>query len=406
MTFRLSSPRDVIQKCLFAALLISAAPPLLPTTAAEISKPAATGNDHTSIRNELQRAIDRGFEYFLAAQNTNGWWQTADHPAVTALVLTAFNGDPMDRYRGVKTPDALKKGYAFVAGKAKADGSICVTNLPSYNTSVSMMALLTANNPRYDDTLRNARKFLVGIQRDFGALGQLDTPYDGGFGYGLPSDKNSDMSNTILALEALHYSKRLVTDNPGAAGKDLNWAAAIHFLESCQNLPGVNKQDWASDDPKQKGGFIYNTGRSNAGSETNAATGRVTWRSYGSISYAGMLAYIYADVRPDDPRVKAVSEWLDQNYTLEENPGMKDAGLYYYYHTLSKTLSLAGRLDPKTVGPRQANWREDLALKMMQLQQKDGSWANTNARWWEKEQPLATAYALLTLENIWRSLER
>jgi squalene-hopene/tetraprenyl-beta-curcumene cyclase len=405
MTFRLSWPRDVTKKCLLAALLLSANINLVPITAAEISKPVATANDHTSIRNELQRSIDRGFEYLLSSQNTNDWWQTADHPAVTALILTAFNGDPMDRYRGAKTPDALKKGYAFVLSKAQPDGSISVTNLPTYNTSVSMMALLTANNPRYDDTIRNARKFLVGVQRDFGEPGQLDTPYDGGFGYGLPSDRNSDMSNTILALEALHYSKRLVTDRPGAEGKDLNWAAAIHFLESCQNLPGVNKQDWASDDPKQKGGFIYNTGRSNAGSETNAATGRVTWRSYGSISYAGMLAYIYADLSPGDPRVKAVAEWLDQNYTLEENPGMKDAGLYYYYHTLAKTLSLAGRLDPKTVGPRQANWREDLALKMMQLQQKDGSWSNTNARWWEKEQPLATAYSLLTLENIWRALE-
>jgi len=361
-------------------------------------------DNQQSLRNEIQHAIDRGFAFLLANQNSNGWWQTADHPAVTALVLTAFNGDPMDRYRGAKTPDALKKGYAFVTSKVKADGSICVTNLPTYNTSISMMALLSANDTRFEPTIRNARRFLVGVQRDFGEPGKLDSPYDGGFGYGLPDDKNADMSNSIWALEALYYSKRLVEDRPQAEGKDLNWAAAIHFLESCQNLPGYNKQGWASDDPKEKGGFIYNTGRSNAGSETNAVTGRVTWHSYGSISYAGMMSYLYADLRPDDPRVKAVAAWLNKNYTLEENPGMGGAGLFFYYHTMAKALALAGSRDPKLIGPKEANWREELGLKLIQLQQKDGSWANTNARWWEKESALVTAYAILSLETVWRSL--
>lgn len=384
-------------KCFALLALVCSAG--LSTFAAATVSPA----DHQSLQNEIQHSIDRGLEYLKASQNTNGWWQNAEHPAVTALVITAFNGDPMDRYRGAKTPDFLKKGYAFLTANIKPDGSICVTNLPTYNTAISIMAFLSANDGKYDHTVRNARNFLVGIQNDFGEKGKIDTAFDGGFGYGLPTDKVSDMSNTMLALEAMHYSKRLVADRPEA--KDLNWAAAIHFLESCQNLPSHNKQGWASEDPKQKGGFIYHTGRSNAGSETNATTGRVTWRSYGSISYAGMLSYIYADLRPDDPRVKSVAEWLDQNYTLDENPGMGAAGLYFYYHTMSKALALVGQLDSKLLGSREINWREDLAMKLMQLQQKDGSWANSNARWWEKEQTLTTAYSILTLENAWRALD-
>ena len=53
-----------------------------------------------------------------------------------------------------------------------------------------------------------------------------------------------------------------------------------------------------------------------------------------------------------------------------------------------------------------ANWRQDLALKLIQLQQTDGSWVNDNARWWEKEPVLVTSYALLSLEMLWHGLEQ
>jgi squalene-hopene/tetraprenyl-beta-curcumene cyclase len=359
--------------------------------------------DNQSLRNEIQHAIDRGLAWLTANQNSNGWWQTSDHPAVTGLALIAFNGDPMDRYHG-KEPAHLKRAYDFVLNQAKPDGSICVTNLPTYNTAICMMALLAANDSQYDPILRKARAFLAGVQHDFGERGKLDTPFDGGFGYGLPSDKVSDMSNTLLALEAMYYSKRLATDQSLAGAKDLNWEAAIHFLQSCQNLPSHNQEAWVSSDPKDRGGFIYHPGRSNAGSDTNAATGRITLRSYGSISYAGLLSYVYADLRQDDPRVKAVIEWLKTNYTLEENPGMGKAGLFYYFHTMTKALSISGTgdLDPANIG--HGNWRQDLALKLIQLQQRDGSWANENARWWEKEPALATSYALLSLEMLWRGV--
>jgi squalene-hopene/tetraprenyl-beta-curcumene cyclase len=243
------------------------------------------------------------------------------------------------------------------------------------------------------------------VQRDYGEKGKLDTPYDGGFGYGLPSDKVSDMSNTLLALEAMFYSKRVQADRPDLERADLNWQAAIHFLQSCQNLPSHNTNSWASDDPVNKGGFIYHSGRSNAGTETNRTTGRVTWRSYGSISYAGMLSYIYAELEKDDPRVSAVVDWLKRNYTLEENPGMKDAGLFYYYHTMAKALRAYGEIPLALPGGAEIDWPRDLALKLIQLQQTDGSWVNSNARWGEKEPALVTSYAVLSLELLWHALD-
>lgn len=50
--------------------------------------------------------------------------------------------------------------------------------------------------------------------------------------------------------------------------------------------------------------------------------------SYGSISYAGMLSFIYAGLDKDDPRVKAVLQWITENYTLNENPGLEALGMY------------------------------------------------------------------------------
>ena len=152
----------------------------------------------------------------------------------------------------------------------------------------------------------------------------------------------SDMNNTFTALEALYYSKYLERDQPQPGAKDLNWTAAIHFIQSCQNLPAYNKEPWASDDPQDKGGFIYQPGNTKAATITNA-DGRVALRSYGSISYAGLLSYIYADLKPDDPRVAAVYDWLRRNFTVDENPGMGQQGLFYYLHLMTKALAIHER---------------------------------------------------------------
>src|SRR6185369_601865 len=97
-----------------------------------------------------------------------------------------------------------------------------------------------------------------------------------------------------------------------------------------------------------------------AGSQTNA-NGRVALRSYGSISYAGLLSYIYCDLKPDDARVRAVFDWLRKNYTLEENPRMGPQGLFFYFHTMSKALSLYGVDDLELADGKKVNWRHDLA---------------------------------------------
>jgi hypothetical protein len=52
-----------------------------------------------SLRNEIQHAIDRGLAWLQENQNSNGWWSTPDHPAITGLALTAFAGERRFIYR-------------------------------------------------------------------------------------------------------------------------------------------------------------------------------------------------------------------------------------------------------------------------------------------------------------------
>jgi squalene-hopene/tetraprenyl-beta-curcumene cyclase len=336
-------------------------------------------------------------------QNSNGWWSTSEHPAVTSLALMSFKGDPSGRY-SKSEPEWMGKGYGFVLGCARPDGGIHRTNLVTYNTSICMMALLAANKPEYEPVLLKARQYLVGLQGDFGEKGKIDSPFDGGIGYG-SHYQHSDMANTVQALEALHYTKYLARDRGLTQDKDLNWAAAIHFLQSCQQIRSYNSADWVSEDSANKGGFVYYPGSSEAGNTTNSETGRVSIRSYGSISYAGLLSYMYADLRPDDPRVLAVFDWLRKNYTVDENPALGPQGLYYYYHTMAKALTVYNVNDLPLSDGKKVAWRRELSQKLLNLEQKDGSWVNEKSgRWWEKDPVLVTAYAVLTLETIHRGL--
>jgi squalene-hopene/tetraprenyl-beta-curcumene cyclase len=352
-----------------------------------------------SFRNEVQRAFEKGNDFLRAAQNSNGWWSTPDHPSVTALALSAMMGEPGTR---LKNSPEIKKGYAFILSCVKPDGGIYVTNLANYNTSISMMTLLAARDAKYDDVLRKARSFVAGMQADLGERGKMDTPWDGGIGYSHDAGR-SDMNNTLAALEALYYSKHLMADKNADDAKDLDWAAAIQFLQNCQNLPSVNKQDWVSTALKDRGGFVYDPDSSKAGSATNAS-GQVALRSYGSISYAGLLSYIYADVKQSDPRLQAVMDWLRANYSLEENPGMGPQGYFYYLHLMTKALAAAHVDELETNGGKRVDWRHEVAMRLINLQKADGSWQNDNGRWWEKDPNLVTAYAVMSLEIIYRGM--
>ena len=105
----------------------------------------------------------------------------------------------------------------------------------------------------------------------------------------------------------------------------------------------------------------------------------------------------YAGLEKDDQRVVAATDWIRKNYTLTENPGVGQQGLFYYFHTFGKTMSVIA--DGKFVDAEGAehDWREELTARIESLQKQNGSWLNPQDRWYEGDPNLVTAYSLLAL---------
>ena len=226
-----------------------------------------------SLRNEVKRSISRGVKWLVAKQEEDGRWGDEEYPALTALAVRGILGEPAsgDQYQA-----HVAKGFAFILSKVQSDGGVYGRGLASYNTSISMMALLQAKEPKYEPIIRKARNFLVNQQADFDKREKADNVFDGGIGYGARW-AHSDLSNTHLAMEALFYSKKMLAPREGE-DFELDWEAAINFVGRCQNLPENNKQEWVSDDLDDRGGFIYFPGSSMAG-ERELADGRKGLRS-------------------------------------------------------------------------------------------------------------------------------
>lgn len=358
-------------------------------------------NPYLSLQQEMTQAIARGNAWLAKQQKEDGNWDDPQVPAFTALALAAAVRDPsLDLKKEFPAP--LDKGFQWLLKQQKEDGGIYNRGLSVYNTAAAVVALTAAERDVYEPAIVKARKHLIGQQWDIGKKKETDDKNDGGIGYGSKND-HTDLSNTYLAIEAIALSKKVIEDGKFGDQPDLDWDAAVTFLSRCQNLEATNDQPWASDDPQNKGGFLYGPGESKA-PEVKLPDGRTALRSYGSMSYAGLLSMIYAKVGPDDPRVKAVKEWAGKNYTMDENPGMGSSGLYYYYQTMSKALSAAGIDKLPLEGGKSADWRKDLAESILRKQREDGSWSNSDNRWMESNPTLVTAYCLLSLEQIYHSI--
>jgi len=331
------------------------------------------------VRARAEALLKRGVDFLVTAQEEDGSWR--GNVGITSLAVTSILRSP---YAGEKAPrQAAEKGLKYLIDSARPDGGIYRDDYLNYSTSLALVALVAARRPEYRGMIERGRGFVVGLQMDEADEVGSDDPRYGGVSY--DGKERPDLSNTHFAIEAIRLAK--LPEN------DPFYEKAVTFLERLQNRKASNDQEWAGDD----GGFVYAADESKAG-EVVDQEGITRLRSYGSMTYSGLLSYIHAGVDANDPRVRAAYDWVSRHYTLDENPGMGVQGLFYYYHTFGKTLAV---LDVDTVvdgGGRTHDWRADLVSKLTSLQQEDGSWVNTQSRWMERDPALVTAYVCLTLD--------
>lgn len=356
-------------------------------------KEGEPGDVTLSLTHEARAAVDRGTKWLVAQQSPEGHWSSPEFPALTALAVWALTAN------GSADQAAIDKGVQYILGCVREDGSIFKDpseerkggGLANYNTAICMVALHAVGKPELTPIILKARKYIAGTQH----LGGDD--YHGGMGYDPDTGRPyADLSNSYIAYEAMRLTES-VEDLRAAGDKraDLDWKAAQQFLEKIQNKPEGTNDDNA-------GGFAYHPNQSQAGTTTNEA-GEVRFRSYGSMTYAGLLSLIYAEVDRDDPRIQSAFEWSAKHWSVEENPGMGQQGVYYFYNVLSKSLAAHGRDQIPLAAGGQVNWRNELVKKLVSLQKIDpttggGFWVNPEGRWWEADPVLVTAYSLLALD--------
>jgi squalene-hopene/tetraprenyl-beta-curcumene cyclase len=337
------------------------------------------------------KVVDNAVKYLKGTQQDSGGWSTDKTPGVTGVVLTGLlrtgrvtPKDPVAE-RALKYIEGLvDPEHKHIAGKGAK------VQLQNYVTSINVMALVQANqSDKYRAVIGDAVEFLKKLQWDEGEGKDPKDPYYGGAGY--DSKSRPDLSNTQTFLDALKAAG-LPPDDPA-------FKKAALFVSRCQNIKGeTNDQPWAK--ILGDGSFIYTPADGGVTKVTDEPLADGSLPGYGSMTYAGIKSLIYCGVSKDDPRIRKAYEWIKKNYSVEQNPGMPgkraEWGLYYYYHTMAKSLDALGVDTVEDAQGKKHDWRKDITEALAKRQRPDGSWVG-DAHWLESDPNLVTGYALMAL---------
>ena len=338
-----------------------------------------------------ETTVNNAIKYLQGTQEENGGWSTGKSPGVTGIVLTGMLKTGQVTSKDPVAERALKYIEGLVNPKAKhIAGKDPKVQLQNYVTSINVMALIAANRAdKYKAIIGDAVEFLKKLQWDEEEGKQPSDDYYGGAGY--DSKSRPDLSNTQMFLDALKEA--------GVSPDDPALKKALIFVSRCQNIKGeTNDRPWAK--KIGDGSFIYTVASGGVTKVVDEPLPDGSLPGYGSMTYAGIKSLIYCGVSKDDPRVKKAFEWIQKNYSVDKNPGMPQSraewGLFYYYHTMAKTLDVLGLdyvVDDKG---QKHDWRKDITEAIAKRQRKDGSFVN-NTHWMEADPNLVTGYALMAL---------
>lgn len=320
----------------------------------------------TASRERVVGAIARGTEWILRHQQEDGSFRAPSERSVppvalTSMVLWALTEaiPPGSKEKELE----LERAARYLLSHQHADGGIyqAERGLSRYTSLVARQAL-------------RAWKSRTSTRGIDGALERLDL-----FVY-----RNR-------AVESIVDEER--RPSPGVQ------LARIRRLESGEDLPENVDRALA---------FLVKARRKPTDRPPHGRATDAPARS-GTVGYDDLLRYIGELTRRDNPTVSRAYVAIRHHYDVRENPDLTqrygpdgfgphgDAGLYYYYLTLARTLASVGRPMLETMDGKKHDWSRELSDRLLGLQRDDGSWINENARWWEDDGVLVTSYALLAL---------
>jgi squalene-hopene/tetraprenyl-beta-curcumene cyclase len=329
-----------------------------------------------------RKTVDRAIQFLALNQVGDGSVSSRIGIGPTAMTTLGL----LRSGRAAADPQ-VAKGLAYLEEYIQESGGIHTpgSRISTYETCVAMVCFQEANRDgKYATILKLADKFIRGGQWDEARGKEKSDVSYGGAGYGGKS--RPDLSNTAFMIEALRTC--------GAGPEDPAVKKALAFVSRCQNLESeYNTTEFAG--KVNDGGFFYTPSVGRQDDQRQTPNGGL--RSYGSMTYSGFKSLVYAGLSKDDPRLKAAVTWIRKNYDVKSNPGMGEAGLYYYYHTFAKALDALGENPFEDAQGVKHDWRRELTEELARRQKEDGSWVNSNPQWMEGDPNLATAFALLAL---------
>jgi squalene-hopene/tetraprenyl-beta-curcumene cyclase len=352
---------------------------------AEAEAPAAAKPaDAATLGQRRDRAIEMGAEAILKEQGPDGSW-VKGNVGISALCTDALLESGMT----TQDPRILRAVQHLLANQKDDGGIYDDVGLKIYASSISLKALVKADPKAHAEPIKKVLAYIEKCQ--WGAdesIEKSDLRY-GGFGYG--KTNRPDMSNTQFCLDAMKAA--------GVSKDSEVWARAVIFVSRSQDRSESNDKAFAGVDD---GGGIYSPVETKA-EVVQLPDGRKVFKTYGSMTYAILKSFVFADLDAKDPRIQASLDWIRKHWTFAENPEMGQQGLYYYYMTAARALAAYSKASGEEMvmdaRRRPHDWRAEISEAILARQRPDGSWVNAAERWYEGEQMavVPTSYCLIAL---------
>ena len=307
-----------------------------------------------SAKDRLTASVDRSLVHLASKQAPDGSWDAhgQKHPAITSLAVMAFLSAGHVPGEGPYRAN-VENGIRWVASQIEKDGAIAnVSSGEMYHVGICTMMLCEAAAMCDAKLAAEIKpKLEASVKRILQGQRQAKDIHRGGWRYNVDG-ADADLSITGWQLLALRAARNIGCDVP-ADRIDM----AIHYVMQCR-------------DPRS-GGFCYMAGSGSV--ETKACTG------------TGILAL---ELCGKDRHLSR--EALQAGSYLLKNPLINNEPHHYYttYYTSQAMFQLGNNY--------WLAFRPNLHKVLLDSQQKDGSWIDTDGL--GVTYPTAMAVLALTVE--------
>lgn len=365
---------------------------LLAATAGVLGNVLGLGDD--GVRASVKAAANLGLHWLLQQQDEDDGWHSETYGNMrggagnTALALAALAEWPEGTE--VATETAYERGVRFLTTKADAQGLARppteIADYPVLTTALLLSALSRRPMADTEELRQRLCQGLLAVQRGGANEWPEDDPDFGGWGMtgdhapDAESSSPSNISATAAALYALDSQQALTP----AACKN-----ALKFLERCQ---------WPDKDDENAGGFAF-TARPedplNKAGSRETETGLVRAHPYSTTTCDGVSALVACGVTRKDRRLSTSLDWLSRNADSNDaRPPNFRKGLMFYEAQAWADVCRAIN-DPRLLPAHDRH-----VQSLLNSQQSDGSWVNSQVDMREDDPLIATAFALRALAKF------